>query len=82
MTRTVHNPTYFDTHVVPVLHVLMNPIAQLSLIILVFLLGFALAHTERPILRCALSWLFDAAIAVTALSFALIFMGSSLGARY
>jgi len=80
--QSIQNPNYFDTHVVPVLHVLMSPVAQLSLIILIFLLGFALAHTERRILQYPLSWLLGAAIAVTALSFALNFMSPSLVGRY
>jgi len=78
--RSKNNPTYFDTHVLPAVEFLTSPTTQIGLIVLVVLLGLALAHVERPLVHYPLGWLFGAAIAVTALSFALSFLGFTCGA--
>jgi len=77
-----NNPTYLDTHVLPVVEFLASPTTQLGLIVLVVLLGLALAYVERPLVRYPLGWLLGATIAATAFSFALIFMSFTSGATF
>jgi len=80
--RSVQNPSFFDTHVLPVLRFLTSMTTQLGLILLIALLALPLAYTERPLFRHPLEWLLGAAILVTALSFALNFMGCVMGAAF